>query len=62
VLLARLVDRIMSQNASIISSDGGFAVAVDGEIVRTGFVSRGHAAMWAARKKLYQRKRRPAAK
>lgn len=48
--------------AIIISSDNGFAVAVNGEIVRAGFVSRGHAAMWAARQKIYERKtpsRRP---
>jgi hypothetical protein len=46
-------------NARIISSDGGFAVEVDGEIVRTGFVGRGHAAMWAARKGLYKRETPP---
>jgi hypothetical protein len=44
------------QNAEIIPCDDGFAVAVAGEIVRAGFVSRGHAAMWAARQRIYRGK------
>ena len=46
------------QTATIEACGNGFAVAVGGEIVRTGFVSRGHAAMWAARQRLYERTRR----
>jgi len=38
------------------TNDGSFAVIVDDEIVRDGFVSRGHAAMWASRQHLYERK------
>jgi hypothetical protein len=45
----------MPKQAKIIPSDDGFAVVVDNRIVRDGFTSRGHAAMWAARQKLYQR-------
>jgi hypothetical protein len=48
------------QNAEIIRCDNGcFAVAVDGEIVRTGFVSKGHGAMWAKRAGLYRAKNPP---
>jgi hypothetical protein len=43
------------QNAAIIASDNGFAVVVDGEIVRDGFVGKGHAAMWAKRRGIYHR-------
>src|SRR5262249_26247506 len=44
-------------------SDGSFAVIVDGEIARAGFVGRGHATMWAARRGLYRANRaRPVAK
>jgi len=38
-------------------SDGSFAVIVDGEIARAGFVGRGHAAMWAARRGFYRANR-----
>ena len=47
------------QTATIESCGNGFAVIVAGEIIRDGFVSRGHAAMWAARQRLYQRKTAP---
>jgi hypothetical protein len=49
----------MSKQAKIISSGDGFAVAVDGENVRTGFNSRSLAAAWAARKGLYRRTTKP---
>jgi hypothetical protein len=47
--------------AIIPTDDGRFAVVVDGEIVRSGFISRGHGAMWATRQGLYTGKtpRRP---
>jgi hypothetical protein len=43
-----------SKQATIVPSDNGFAVVVDGNVVRAGFTSRGMAAMWAARQKLYR--------
>jgi len=46
--------------ATIVATDGGhFAVVLDGEIIRSGFKSRGHAAMWAARQKIYEGKAQP---
>jgi hypothetical protein len=37
------------------SANGGFAViAANGELLQDGFKSRGHAAMWAARKGIYR--------
>jgi hypothetical protein len=42
------------QNVTINPSKGGFAIYANGEIVRDGFTSRGHAAMWATRQGLYQ--------
>jgi len=42
------------QTTTIEPSGDGFAVITDGKTIRDGFVSRGHAAMWAARKGLYQ--------
>jgi hypothetical protein len=44
------------QNATIEpSANGGFAViAANGELLQDGFKSRGHAAMWAARKGIYR--------
>jgi hypothetical protein len=44
------------QTATIEPCGNGFAVAVGGEIIRAGFVSRGHASMWASRQHLYERK------
>src|SRR5262249_36964129 len=44
------------QTATIEPCGNGFAVAVGGEIIRAGFVSRGHASMWASRQHLYKRK------
>ena len=40
--------------ATIIETSNGFAVSLNGTIVRDGFTSRGHAAMWATRQKIYQ--------
>jgi hypothetical protein len=48
-------------NAKIIPSGNGFAVAVDGKIIRDGFTGPGHAAMWAARQGIYQGKAYPSA-
>jgi hypothetical protein len=47
------------KRATIQPSDAGFAIINDGEIIRDGFTSRGHAAMWAARQKIYQGKHAP---
>jgi hypothetical protein len=42
------------QAATIEPCSNGYAVIVGGEIISDGFVSRGHAAMWATRKGLYE--------
>jgi len=48
-----------AKQASIIASDNGFAVSLDGVIIRDGFVSPGHASMWAKRQKIYESKSPP---
>jgi hypothetical protein len=42
------------KTAIIAADDGHFAVMLDGEILRSGFKGRGHAAMWATRRGIYQ--------
>jgi len=44
-----------TKQASIVKTDNGFAVSLDGVTVRDGFKSPGHAAMWAQRQKIYER-------
>jgi hypothetical protein len=44
-----------TKQASIIASGDGYAVSLDGKIVRDGFKNSGHASMWAARQGIYER-------
>jgi hypothetical protein len=43
-----------SQATIVATDDGQFAVVLDGEIIRSGFKTRGHGAMWATRQGIYQ--------
>ena len=47
------------KNATIQPTDRGFAVVVNGKVLRDNFPSRALAAMWAARQKIYQGKTPP---
>jgi len=42
------------QTAIIVATDNGYAVQVDGVIIRDGFVNQAIAASWASRKGLYK--------